>query len=70
MFLNAFEFASGTSYEVVVSGKEGAEDTSEMLRTINASFIPNKVVIFRPDMKSPEITPVNPRSSRRTFCAK
>jgi len=56
MLLNAFDFLSGPSYEIVVSGKEGADDTAEMLRTINPKFIPNKIVVFRPDVKSPEIT--------------
>jgi len=52
----ALDFAFGPSYEVVVAGYPQAKDTKEMLRALNAHFIPNKVVIFRPiDEEPPEI---------------
>ncbi|MCH7911286.1 MAG: hypothetical protein IIB38_16930 [Candidatus Hydrogenedentes bacterium] len=47
--LNAVDFGVGPSYEVVIAGKKGAEDTQSMLSVLRASFIPNKVVLFRPD---------------------
>jgi uncharacterized protein YyaL (SSP411 family) len=49
----ALDFAFGPSYEVVVAGHPQAEDTKEMLRNLNAHFIPNKVVIFRPTDEEP-----------------
>ncbi|UCC81311.1 MAG: thioredoxin domain-containing protein [Candidatus Zixiibacteriota bacterium] len=55
MLLNAVNFEIGPSFEIVISGKEGSEDTIRMLRALNSEFIPNKVVIFRPDEETPEI---------------
>jgi uncharacterized protein YyaL (SSP411 family) len=55
-FMVALDSAFGPSYEVVVAGEPGAEDTKTMLKTLNSHFIPNKVVIFRPsDEEPPEI---------------
>jgi len=55
--LNAVDFGVGPSYEVVIAGTEGAVDTQSMLSVLRASFIPNKVVLFRPDGESaPAIT--------------
>lgn len=52
----ALDFALGPSYEVVIVGKEGAEDTQAMLRAIWRLFLPNKVVLFRPaEPAMPEI---------------
>ena len=49
--------ADGQTYEVVIAGKEGADDTQSMLSVLRASFIPNKVVLFRPDGEpTPAIT--------------
>ncbi len=55
MLLNAVNFGIGPSFEIVISGKEGSNDTKKMLRVLNSEFIPNKVVIFRPDEEAPEI---------------
>ncbi len=52
----ALDFALGPSYEVVVAGEPGAQDVSAMLRALRAGFIPNKVVLFRPDGQSPAIS--------------
>lgn len=55
--LNAVDFGVGPSYEVVVAGTHIADDTKLMLRTLRSSFIPNKVVLFRPDGEpAPAIT--------------
>lgn len=51
--LMALDFGIGPSYEVVISGKPGAEDTREMLKAIQTKFIPNKVVLLRPEGKEP-----------------
>ena len=48
-FLTSLDFALGPSYEVVVVGKQGASDTNAMLKALRSEFIPNKVVLFRPD---------------------
>jgi uncharacterized protein YyaL (SSP411 family) len=42
------DFGVGPSYEVVIAGKAGAEDTETMVRTLRTHFVPNKVVLFRP----------------------
>jgi uncharacterized protein YyaL (SSP411 family) len=52
----AVDFALGPSYEVVVAGEPGAADVSAMLGALRARFVPNKVVLFRPDGESPAIS--------------
>lgn len=54
-FLAGFSFMQGPAYEVVITGNPESDDTQKMLGEINAHFIPNKVVIFRPD-SDPERT--------------
>jgi hypothetical protein len=44
----AVDFAVGPSYEVVITGNPGADDTGELLRAVQREFIPNKVVILIP----------------------
>jgi uncharacterized protein YyaL (SSP411 family) len=55
MLMTALDFAFGPSSEVVISGDLQAESTKNMLKALRKEFIPNKVVIFRPDEDS-EIT--------------
>ena len=53
----AVDFAIGPSYEIVITGNIGAEDTKAMIRALRTHFVPNKVVLFRPSEKeSPDIT--------------
>jgi uncharacterized protein YyaL (SSP411 family) len=53
----ALDFGVGPSYEVVVVGDEGADDTDALLKAIRGKFVPNKVVLFRPaGVESPEIS--------------
>jgi uncharacterized protein YyaL (SSP411 family) len=47
--LSALDFALGPAHEIVVSGKRKADDTLEMLLALHSRFLPNKVVLFRPD---------------------
>ena len=47
--LVALDFAVGPSYEVVIAGSAQTEDTVTMVRALRAQFVPNKVVLFRPD---------------------
>ena len=44
----AVDFAVGPSYEVVIVGESQAQDSKAMLQALHQSFIPNKVVVFRP----------------------
>ena len=52
----ALDFGIGPSYEVVVVGDPTKDDTNNMLNTLKRTFIPNKVVLFRPfPVEHPEI---------------
>lgn len=53
MLLLALDFAMGPSFEIVISGKAGAEDTEKMAGALRKPFLPNKVVLFRPDGDKP-----------------
>lgn len=55
-FLSAFDFGLGPAYQVVIAGKRESSDTGHMLEELWAYFVPNKVLIFRPEGKDPEIT--------------
>jgi len=47
--LSGFNLALGPSYEVVIVGDPGAEDTQLMLAALRGDFNPNKVVLLRPE---------------------
>jgi uncharacterized protein YyaL (SSP411 family) len=49
MMMSAVDYAAGPSYEIVVAGHLGRDDSRRMLREINNRYIPNKVVLFRPE---------------------
>ena len=51
MFLCAYDFVSGPSYEVVIAGKQGADDVKNMLSVLRGLYLPGKVVILHPDGK-------------------
>ncbi len=57
-FLCALEFEAGPTYEVIIAGKPEALETKNMLEEVRTYFIPNKVLVFRPEEegKEPEIT--------------
>jgi uncharacterized protein YyaL (SSP411 family) len=44
------DFAVGPSFEVVISGNLEAQDTRAMLDALRSRFIPNKVILLRPDV--------------------
>jgi len=52
-FLAAFDFTLGPANEVIIAGDINKKDTKEMLGALRKSFVPNKIVIFRPDGSSP-----------------
>jgi hypothetical protein len=59
MMLSAFDFAVGPAFEIVIAGNLESNDTRDMLEAIRRPFIPNKVVIFRPDsVELPEIAKI------------
>jgi len=51
MFLCAYDFVSGPSYEVVIAGKQGTDDVNKMLSALRGLYLPGKVVILHPDGK-------------------
>lgn len=55
-FLSALDFRLGPSYEVVISGNSNSVDTINMLEELWTYFIPNKVLVFRPEESNSEIT--------------
>lgn len=57
--LTALDFALGPSFEVVIVGSPGSDDSNTMVTSLRRAFIPNKVVIFRPD-ENPEIVKLSP----------
>jgi uncharacterized protein YyaL (SSP411 family) len=61
LLLAALDFGVGPSYEVVIVGEAGAEDTQAMRRVLSSVYVPNKIVILRPgNQKDPEITEIAP----------
>jgi uncharacterized protein YyaL (SSP411 family) len=57
-FMAAVDFANGPSFEVVITGKRGAEDTEAMLGALGERYLPNKVVLFVPDIETSEIVEI------------
>jgi uncharacterized protein YyaL (SSP411 family) len=47
--MNALDFEWGESYEIVIVGKAEADDTQAMLASLRNVFLPNKVVLLKPD---------------------
>ncbi len=47
--MSSLDFALGPVSEIVIAGDLQSEDTKTMLGALRGEFIPNKVVIFRPD---------------------
>jgi len=58
--LCAVDFAVGPSHEVVIAGKRDADDTKQLLRTVQSVYLPNKVVVFRPDGEKDPILALAP----------
>ncbi len=48
-FMNGVDFMAGPAYEIVISGEINSDDTHKMLAALNSEFVPNKVVILRPE---------------------
>lgn len=57
--LSAIEFGIGPSYEVVIVGDPGGDDVKSMVKKLRSRFIPNKVVVLRPNAEEmPEISSI------------
>jgi len=55
--LSAVEFGIGPSYEVVLAGNPGGDGLKTMLKKLRSRFIPNKIVLLRPNgEETPEIS--------------
>jgi len=48
-FLCGLDFAIGPASEVIITGLDGRSDTKALLHALREYFVPNKVVVFRPD---------------------
>ena len=59
-WLSALDFAMGPSLEIVVTGDPDAKEAKAMLRTVRSRFLPNKVLLFRPDGDKPAIAVLAP----------
>jgi uncharacterized protein YyaL (SSP411 family) len=60
-FLSGLDFAIGPSSEVIIAGNMNQTDTRAMLAALRRSFVPNKVVIFRPaNETAPDIETIAP----------
>jgi len=52
-FLCGLDFAIGPASEVVIAGYVNKEDMRLMLRALRKSFLPNKIVVLRPESSTP-----------------
>lgn len=48
-FLCGFDFTIGPSSEIIITGGVNKSDTKKLLSALRMQFVPNKVVIFRPE---------------------
>jgi uncharacterized protein YyaL (SSP411 family) len=62
----AVDFAVGPSLEVVIAGELGADDTEVMLQTLTTEYVPNKVVVHRPEGEAAEIIRLAPYAEFQT----
>ena len=59
--MTALDFRIGPSTKIVVAGEPGHPETVAMVRALNAPFLPNKVVLFRPTNEpSPNVCRIAP----------
>ncbi|MCJ8329593.1 MAG: thioredoxin domain-containing protein, partial [Lentisphaeria bacterium] len=54
------DYATGPSYEIVISGDPEKDDTKAMIKAIQKKFIPGKVIILRPAEDNKEIIALAP----------
>ncbi len=57
VLLMGVDFAIGPTYEIVITGDPARQDTREMVQAIYSRFIPNKVLLLKPEQpQQPGIT--------------
>ncbi len=60
-FLCGLDFAIGPSCEVIIAGDMNQPDTQALITALRKNFVPNKIVIFRPQKEaSPDIETIAP----------
>lgn len=60
-FLCALDFKIGPSYEIVIAGKKGEDETDNFIDVLRQNFIPNRTLVLREDNeKTPELIKVIP----------
>jgi len=57
LFLSAFEFMIGPSYEIIIAGNRENPETKNIISSINQKFIPNKVLILKDAANSESFLP-------------
>ncbi len=60
LLLAGLDFQIGPSLEVVIAGAKHTSDTQTMLNAVRSGFVPNKVVLFRPEEDPTEIVQLAP----------
>jgi uncharacterized protein YyaL (SSP411 family) len=58
--LVGLDFAIGPTYEVVIAGRPEGRDTQIMLNALQSKFLPNMVVLLRPEWERPAVAEVAP----------
>jgi len=59
-FLCGLDFALGPTKEIVIAGESSSADTQEMIATMRALFIPNKIVLLKSAGASEILTKIAP----------
>jgi hypothetical protein len=65
--MNALAFATGPTYEIVISGKTDADDTNAMLAALRENYLPNSVVLFRPAENPAALAKIAPFTENQTL---
>jgi len=60
MMMSAVDFTVGPSFEIVVAGHKGRDDSRRMLSELGRRYIPNKVVVFRPEDRAEAVVALAP----------
>ncbi|MEM7015498.1 MAG: thioredoxin domain-containing protein, partial [Verrucomicrobiota bacterium] len=66
ILLHAVDFHEGPSHEIVISGKADSDEVNAMVHALRTSYLPNKVVILRPEGEEPEIVKFAPLTKGQT----
>lgn len=63
----ALDYQEGPSFEVVIAGSPGAQDTQDLLGHLRRSFLPNAIVVLRPtDDDEPAICKIAEYTTHQT----